>query len=79
MIPETNEVGLMCFPVHSLERISRPQHRERTELESTRLFELVENSGGIVKPSQIEITGWKTGEEGEEQKKNPGDLQRVFS
>lgn len=78
MIPETNEVALMCIPVHSLEGISRPQHRERTELEATRLLDLVEISGDLVKSSQIEITGWKTGQEGEEQKKNPGDLQRVF-
>lgn len=57
-------------PVHCLERISRPQHGEGTEIESTRLLELVEDSEGLVKPSQVEITGWKTGEEGAEQKKN---------
>lgn len=78
MIPETYEVGLMYALVHCLQRISRPQHGEGTELESTRPLELVEDSEGLVKPSQVEITGWKTGEEGAEQKKNPGDLQRAF-
>lgn len=77
MGPETNEIGL-CIPVHSIERIPRPQHREKTELESTRLLELVEKSGGLVKPSLIEITGWKTGEEGEEQKENP-EIYRGYS
>lgn len=48
-------------------------------MEFTRLLELGGEAEGLVKPRQVEITGPNHGEEGAEQKKNPGDLQRVLS
>lgn len=68
-----------CSTSPPWENFQATKQEEGTEVESTSLPELGDEGEWLRKPSQVEITGWNTGMEGVEQKKNPADLQMVFS
>lgn len=78
MILETHEVSLRDAPAHCLERISRPQHREK----EWKLSQPDSLTGGDEADSLVNQSGQRTQirtaerREWKREKKDPGDLRR---
>ena len=78
MILETHEVSLRNAPAHCLERISRPQHREK----EWKLSQRDSLTGGDEADSLVNQNGQRSQirtierRQGNREKKDPGDLRR---